>query len=219
MLNARRGARGLSRAEVFAAVAFCLAVLGIIHTVQRTQFKAFAAQTGSADGQNVTRAVIDVMTRELRMASYDPGNAIPVSAGPCAPGVKQGIVEATPTKIHFRQDLNRDGAIAASGGEDVTYDLVGDTIRRSDGVSTPVVLASGIAANGLTFRYFDGGKPPVELMPAGTPAALTACQRDSIAKVRIDVLARVTNPNPRISTPIASLSESEVAIRTRSLSN
>jgi hypothetical protein len=159
------------------------------------------------------------MTRELRMASYDPANALPVSPGPCAPGVKQGITEATPTKLRFRQDLNRDGTIAASGGEDVTYALVGDTIRRSDGVGAPVVLASGIAANGLTFRYFDGSHPAVELMPAGVPAALTACQRDRVAKVRIDVLARRANPNPRISTPIASLAQSEVAIGYRSLPN
>jgi len=97
--------------------------------------------------------------------------------------------------------------------------LVSDTIRRSDGVSAPVVLARGIAANGLTFRYFDGGNPPVELVPRGAPAALTACQRDSVAKVRIDVLAHLANPNGDVSTSIASLAQSEVPIRNRSLPN
>ena len=220
MLNGRRGTRGFFSAEVLGTVAVCFIVLASIHTLQeQTHLNAFAAQDVSAEGPTVTRAVIDVMTRELRMASYDRGNAIPVSPGPCARGVKQGITEATRTKIRFRQDLNGDGVIGASGGEDVTYDLVSDTIRRSDGVSAPVVLARGIAANGLTFRYFDGGNPPVELAPRGAPAALTACQRDSVAKVRIDVLAHLANPNGDVSTSIASLAQSEVPIRNRSLPN
>ena len=212
MLTGRRGSRALSGAAVLAAVALCVVVLASLYAVQRVHLAAAAAQ---AARPSVTRAVVDVITRELRMASYDPSNALPVSTGACAPGVKQGIVEATRTKIRFRQDLNGDGVIAPSGGEDVTYDLVGDTIRRSDGIHPPVVLASGIAANGLTFRYFDGDDPPAEIVPAGTTAALTACQRDRVARVRIDVLAHVTNPDPRDSTPIASLAESEVAIRNR----
>jgi hypothetical protein len=218
VLIPRRGSRAFSGTAVLATVAICLVVFVGIWTVQRVQAKVSAARNG-ARSPSITRAVVDAMSRELRMASYDPGNALPVSTGPCAPGVKQGITEATRTKIRFRQDLNGDGVIAPSGGEDVTYELVGDTIRRSDGVHAPAVLASGIAVNGLTFRYFDGGDPPAEIVPTGATAALTGCQRDRIARVRIDVLAHVTNPDPRGSTPIASLAESEVALRNRSLAN
>jgi hypothetical protein len=210
VLTERRGSRAFSGAAVLAAVALCVVVFASLYTVQRVHGRATIPP---AAPPSVTRAIVDVITRELRMASYDPGNALPVSSAACAPGVKQGIVEATRTKIRFRQDLNGDGVIAPSGGEDVTYDLVGDTIRRSDGVHPPVVLASGIAANGLTFRYFDGDDPPAEIVPADATAALTACQRDRVARVRIDVLAHLTNPDPRVSTPIASLAESEVPIR------
>ena len=140
------------------------------------------------------------------------------SPGPCAPGVKQGIIEATPTRIHFRQDLNGDNAIGAAG-EDVTYDLSNGSITRADGAAQPVVLATGIPTGGLAFLYFDNSNPPVQLVPAGSPAALTQCQRDSVAKIRITVTANLTNPNANILTPIASVAESEVAVRNRSLDN
>jgi len=215
----RSRARGFSSMEVLAGISLTLILLAAVYTFQRAQLKAFASQNVYSDSQNVTRSVIDLMARELRMASYDPGTAIPTAPSPgCAPGVKQGIIEATPTRIHFRQDLNGDNAIAAAG-EDVTYDLSGDSITRADGLAAPVVLATGIPTGGLAFLYFDNSNPPVQLVPAGIPAVLTQCQRDSVAKIRITVTANLTNPNPNISTPIASVAESEVAVRNRSLDN
>ena len=215
----RPRARGFSSMEVLAGVSLTLILLAAVYTFQRAQLKAFASQNVYSDSQNVTRGVIDLMTRELRMASYDPGTALgPPSPGPCAPGVKQGIIEATPTKIHFRQDLNGDNAIGAAG-EDVTYDLSNGSATRADGAAQPVVLATGIPTGGLAFLYFDNSNPPVQLVPAGSPAALTQCQRDSVAKIRITVTANLTNPNANILTPIASVAESEVAVRNRSLDN
>jgi len=38
-----------------------------------------------------------------------------------------------------------------------------------------------------------------------------------VGKVRVTVRANLPNPNSRIPTPIASVAESEVAIRNRSL--
>jgi len=113
----------------------------------------------------------------------------------------------------FQQDLNGDNAIGAPG-EDVTYDLSNGTIRRTDGLAEPVVLASGVPTGGLSFLYFDNGKPPGQIGPG---AVLNQCQRDSVGKVRVTVRANLPNPNSRIPTPIASVAESEVAIRNRSL--
>ena len=212
----RPRSRGLSSMEVLAGLGLTLILLAAIYAAQQAQMKAFAAQNVYSDSQNVTRSVIDLMARELRMASYDPGTALPSSPGPCAPGVKQGIIEAMPDKIHFRQDLNGDNTIGAPG-EDVTYDLSNGTVRRTDGAAAPVVLASGVPSGGLSLLYFDNANPPNPIVPAGSPPALTQCQRDSVAKVRVTVTANLPNPNPRISTPIASVAESEVAVRNRSL--
>jgi len=209
----RAGSRGLSTMEVLAGMGLTLILLAALYSFRGAQLKATAAQNVYSDSQNVTRSVIDLMARELRMASYDPGTALPTSpAGGCAPQVKQGIIEATPNKIHFQQDLNGDNAIGAAN-ENVTYDVSGTDIRRTDGNNAPVVLATGNPSEGLAFQYFDMNG--AELVPAGSPAALTQCQRDSIWKVRVTVRAQLANPNPNIATRITSVAESEVAIRSR----
>ena len=216
MLSASRRrphARGFSSMEVLAGLGLTLILLAAVYSFQQAQLKAFSTQQVYSDSQNVTRSVIDLMARELRMACYDPGTAINKSGGPCAPDVKQGIIEATPTRIRFQQDLNGDNAIGAPG-EDVTYDLSNGTIRRTDGLAEPVVLASGVPTGGLSFLYFDNGKPPAQIGPG---AVLNQCQRDSVGKVRVTIRANLPNPNSRIPTPIASVAESEVAIRNRSL--
>jgi len=216
MLSASRRrphARGFSSMEVLAGLGLTLILLAAVYSFQQAQLKAFSTQQVYSDSQNVTRSVIDLMARELRMACYDPGTAINKSGGPCAPDVKQGIIEATPTRIRFQQDLNGDNAIGAPG-EDVTYDLSNGTIRRTDGLAEPVVLASGVPTGGLSFLYFDNGKPPAQIGPG---AVLNQCQRDTVGKVRVTIRANLPNPNSRIPTPIASVAESEVAIRNRSL--
>ena len=216
MLSASRRrphARGFSSMEVLAGLGLTLILLAAVYSFQQAQLKAFSTQQVYSDSQNVTRSVIDLMARELRMACYDPGTAINKSGGPCAPDVKQGIIEATPTRIRFQQDLNGDNAIGAPG-EDVTYDLSNGTIRRTDGLAEPVVLASGVPTGGLSFLYFDNGKPPGQIGPG---AVLNQCQRDTVGKVRVTIRANLPNPNSRIPTPIASVAESEVAIRNRSL--
>jgi len=218
MAGNRQRSGGFSTAEVLAGTALTMMLMGAIYSVQRAQTMAFAAQNVYSESQNVTRTVIDLMTRELRMATYDPGTALTTSPGPSCPGVKQGIVEATPSKLHFKQDLTGDGSLI-SPGEDLVYDVLGSALRRTDGSALPVTIVTGVPAGGLNFRYFDGSNPPVELIPTGTPPSLTSSQRDCVTKVRITVRANLTNPDPNNSTPIPSIAECEVAIRNRSLSN
>jgi Tfp pilus assembly protein PilW len=219
--NARRHrrSRGISTMEVLAGASLSVMTLGTIFTGSQAQLKALATQSTYAQSQGLTRTVIDLMSRELRMASYDPtGLALTTSGGLGCPGVKQGLVAATVTRIQFKQDLNADG-VTTGPGENVTYDLASGTIRRTDGAGTPVVLADNVPSTGLAFRYFDGSNPPVELVPSGSPASLSATQRDCVAKVRVTVAANLVNANPLVTTPVKSTAESEIAIRNRSLLN
>jgi hypothetical protein len=214
----RHRSRGLSTAEVLAGTALSLLALSALYSVQHAQTQAFAAQRTYAESQAVTRTVVDLMTRELRMASYDPANALTTSQPPGCPGVKQGIVEASATKLRFKQDLDGDGQINTAG-EDVVYDILGSEIRRTEGASLPVTLVEHVPVDGFSFRYFDTSNPPVELIPTGTPAVLTPTQRDCVAKVRITIRANIPNPDPDISSPVQSLAQTEIAIRNRSLIN
>ena len=199
----RPRARGLSTMETLAGMGLTLILLAAVYTFQGAQLKVLRAQNVYADSQNVTRTVIDLMSRELRMATY---------------GVKQGIIQATPTSIRFQQDLNGDGLIAGAG-EDVTYTFADGQITRTDGLNAPVTLVSNVPSNGFSILYFDGSITPVQLVPAGSPASLTQAQRDIVVMVRITIQANIPNPNPNVSTPIKSVAESEVAIRNRAVLN
>ena len=216
MRRLRRNA-GISTAEVLAGSALSLIALAAIYSFQRAQSKALLAQNAYAESQTVTRQVMDIMTRELRMASFDPTGLALTTSGPgTCPGVKQGIVAAGSTSIRFKQDLNADGACNTSG-EDITYDVLGTSIRRTDGGGAPVAMVDGVPSGGFSLRYFDNSNPPVEIIPIGSPPALTPTQRDCVAKIRVNVKADI--PNPTLVNPLASLAESEVAIRNRSLTN
>jgi Tfp pilus assembly protein PilW len=222
--RAGRATRGLSIAELLAGTALSLMTVGTVFTVQQAQLKAFAVQSTYAQSQTVTRTVIDLMSREARMAGYNPtfppGALTVTNALSGCPNIQEGVVEATPTKFRFQEDRNADGAISIAG-EDITYELVSGDIRRTDAAgAVPVVLADHIPTAGLVFRYFDGSNPPIELVPGGAPAALTVCQRAVVAKVRVTIEADLPNPNPKLaSTPVKSIAESEIAIRNRSLAN
>jgi hypothetical protein len=156
------------------------------------------------------------MTREIRMASYDPLGALPLSGPGTCPSIRQGILEASASKLRIKQDLSGDGNFNSSG-EDVTYDLLGDTIRRQDGAAAPISVVSGIPSGGFVLQYYNSSNPPVELIPSGSPPALTPGQRDCVAKIRITVKADIDNPT--LKAPLASLAQSEVAVRSRSLWN
>jgi hypothetical protein len=218
-ITRRSKCRGISTAEVLAGSMVSLIILGVVAGFFKTQETALATASTYDQSQVVTRTVMDLFSRELRMASYDPtGLALVTSPGPNCPGVKQGIVEATPSRVHFRQDLNGDGVILGPG-EDVAYDVAGTQLTRTDGANLPVPIVDGVPSGGLTFLYFDANNPPNQLVPAGAPAALTPGQRDCVAKIRVTVQASLANPDPRNPTPRTSTVESEIAIRNRSLVN
>jgi type IV pilus assembly protein PilW len=206
----------MSTPELMAGITLGLIVVAAVYSFQRTQLKAFATQTVFSQSQGVTRSAIDLMARELRMAVFDPNNGLVVNPtnAVCAPGAHQGIVTATPTSIRFRQDLNNDGAFTAAG-EDVTYDLVSGNLRRTDGGNGPVTIVSNVTS--FSLRFFSANNPPVELVPSGSPASLTQCQRDTLAKVMITVKGNVPNRNQ--ATVVDSTVETEIAIRSRAINN
>jgi len=211
---ARARSRGFSTMDVLIGGALSLIAISTAQSAFVTQTRALETQSAYSQSQNTTRTVLDLITRELRMAAYDPsGLAIPLTTGSC-PAVKLGIMEATGTRLKFRQDLNGDGDVSDSG-ETVTYDLSEGNIRRQDGAATPVVLVNDVPQNGLAFRYFDTAHAE---LGSGT---LTQNQRNCVAKVMITVRATTTAAHAEAGHAAVhtSIAESEVAIRNLSLIN
>lgn len=216
--RSRRGQRGITTAEVLVGAALTLMLMTAMFSTFQVQTRSFATQSAYSQSQNVTRTMIDLMTREMRMIAYDPtGLALPVTAGSC-PGVKLGILDARTDRVQFRQDLSGDGDVA-DASETITYSLSDGAIWRQDGNDASILLVDGVTADGLELRYFDGVNPPNELVPSGTPAVLSQNQRNCVAKIMVTARAEIPNPDPRVDEPLHSVARSEIAIRNLSLQN
>jgi hypothetical protein len=209
----------MTLAELLVGSALSMVVVGAVYSFYAAQTQALAAQRAYARSQDVTRTVIDLLGRELRMATYDPsGTAIATSPPGSCPGVKQGILIGKLDEIQFVQDLNGDGDVTDEA-ENLHYYALGGELRRVDGVNAPVVLAHDLKVNGFVLEYFDNSNPPIQLVPAGSPPTLSTAQKNCVAKIRVTVRAAVKSSDAEDTTPLEAQSQAEVAIRNRSLSN
>jgi Tfp pilus assembly protein PilW len=213
----RRRQRGFGTMEALVAATLtmivALAIMGFFDAQQR----AYATLSTYAESQHVTRTAIDLLGREIRMASYDPLSSALTVCGPptCGATTREGITEARPQRIRIRQDLTNDGIINAAN-EDVIYFQQGTTIQRTDVVLIQTVtLVEGVPANGLTIRYF-WNTPMTELVPGGSPSQLTQAQRALVDKVRIQIRSSIANPYPG-GEDLNSVVRSTVAVRNRSI--
>lgn len=220
----RRRQRGVGTMEVLVASVLTLIVAFAIMSFFDAQERAYASLTVYTDSQNVTRTVVDLMTREIRMSSYDPttpssAGALTLSAGASCPGVEQGLAVAMPQQIRIKQDLSGDGTLTDARNEDVTYFQQGNEIRRRDNLNPPieVTLVDHVPANGFQLKYYDAQATPVEIVPAGTPAALTSDQRACVQKVVIEIDSEIPDPYPD-KPNLHSTVRSGVIIRNRWIS-
>ena len=139
------GNDGFTLAEVVMALGIMLLVLTAIINLFTSLNRTYTTQNVAAGVQQVTRAGIDIMTRNIRMAGFNPLNLNPI-----------GIVQASPDMIRFKLDTDGDGTIATNTREDMAYLLNGNKqlIRQLNGDSySNVSLVENVAD--LTFRYLD----------------------------------------------------------------
>ena len=201
--------------EVLVASVLTLVVAFAIMSFFDAQERAYASISAYAESQNVTRTVVDLMTREIRMSSYDPTSP---GALTTLNGVEEGLNVAMPQQIRIQQDLSGDGTINERN-EDVSYFQQGNEIRRRDNLnpSIELVLVENVPANGFQIRYFDSQGTPAELTPTGIPAALTQAQRALVQKVVIEVESVIPDPYPD-KPNLHSTVRSGVTIRNRWIS-
>ncbi len=140
---------GFTLAELVLAMGIMLVVLAAIISLFTSLTRSYTTQNVAAGVQQVTRAGIDIMTRNIRMAGLNPLNINPI-----------GIVEATSNSIRFRYDTDGDGTIATNAigdaNEDMAYLLNGNNqlIRQLNGKTTSnLSLVDNVSD--LTFRYLD----------------------------------------------------------------
>lgn len=136
---------GFTLVELLVVVAISGVVGAAIIGFFIAQQRSHTAQEQVTFMQQNIRAGLGIMTKELRMAAYDPARAGGFDFS--ALGLNQ---------LTFQMDLNGDGD-AADSGEQIKYYLGGsngDTLLRlSQGNPVPQPLADAIAAIAFAFAY------------------------------------------------------------------
>jgi len=144
-----RGNGGFTLTELMLAMGIMLIVLTAIISLFTSLNRMYTTQGVAAGVQQVARAAIDIMTRNIRMAGFNPLNINPI-----------GIIQADSDSIRFQYDTNGSGTIATNAVNEANEDLAyllnenNQVIRQLNGqASSNVALVNNVSD--LTFRYLD----------------------------------------------------------------
>jgi len=169
-----KNARGFTLVELLISMGIGLIVIFALYNLFTFQNKSFNTQDLIVEMQQNTRAAMDMMVTEIRMAGYDPRSS-----------TSTGITSAAANSITFAQDLNGDGDVSDSNENIIyTYDSGNVRINRNTGGGAQP-FAENIEA--LNFSYYDAvGAVTV------TPA--------NIRKIKVEIRARTARIDPNYST-------------------
>ncbi|MCW5200417.1 PilW family protein [Desulfobulbus sp. F4] len=191
---------GFTLIELMIAIAMVSLLAGAMYSVYSIQQKSYTVQEQVTEMQQKMRSALDIMTRDLRMAGYDP-------QGTCSPEIR----EADAQKIIFDicdpmdpDDPNR----VVFGIHRITYQfdkgekrlevlrdenkdgtVVNDTTKLVDEAES---IADGVEA--VELQYFD--EPGIILTPP-VPLPTPVVDPTKIRAVRISILVRSSYPNPK----------------------
>ena len=161
---------GFSLIELLAGILISAVILAGLYSVYFSQHQAFSAQEQIAEMNQNIRGVVDLMTREIRLAGYKTSTS-----------TFNGIATATSDSIRILADLNQDGDVT-DDNEDITYTYnSGPKQICRNGVGLPV--ADNITSLSFQYTLKDGSV-------TSAPADLA-----NIRKITVSITARTTQPD------------------------
>jgi prepilin-type N-terminal cleavage/methylation domain-containing protein len=177
--------------EMMVAVAIFAVVMGVVFTFLVNSRRSYTDMSQRVEYQQSVRAVMNLVTREIRSAGCDPAgvnfNRIPL---------------ADDTMLQCRMDLDGDGAIeVVEPAEDVVYQYLAGPrqVIRNSGFGNQIILRN---VDNLTFRYFDENGN--ELLPV----PLSAANTDLLRYVEIDITG-TTDRNEQVNYVTRALVRNE----------
>jgi type IV pilus assembly protein PilW len=147
------GNGGFTLVELMVALAMATFFIAVTFTLVDFSTQSYRAQERVAAAQQDMRAGIDIISREIRMAGYNP---MRLSGA--------GIVTATADTFHFTMDMNRSNSVDETAEERVTYafDLANNRVNRilyqGTGSEDSLPLIENVTA--FNFTYFDESDNP-----------------------------------------------------------
>lgn len=132
--------QGFTLIEILIALAISGIIMTGVYTTYMSQQKNYIIQNQIVDMHQGLRAVFYIMTKEIRMAGYDPQMTN-----------NYKVIRASEDAFRFDADLNHDGGTPGSG-ESFLYEIYdGDKLRR-----TPKGSAVALNIEALSFAYAYG---------------------------------------------------------------
>lgn len=173
---------GFTLVELLIALAISAVLLASMMGFYLGQKRAYDLREQVAEMHQNVRSGLALLTREIRMAGYNPTGAAGV-----------GITAAGPQTIRLTMDLNGDGDID-DANEDVTYSLYDsgsdgdlDLGRKSAGGQN-VPVAENIARLEFLYTLADGSTTTTPVNPG------------QIRRVQVSLTARTARPDPAYPT-------------------
>ncbi len=162
--------RGMTLVEMMISLTLFAVIMGVVFTFLANSRRTYTHTSERVEHQQSIRAVISLLTREIRSSGCDP-----------ASNGFDPFTIADNVSMQCRADLDGNGDILGNNpDEDVTYDYDTGTDELSrDGGAGAVVILRGIT--GLTFSYFDEDGGVLGPLP------LSAANRELIRFVDVDI--------------------------------
>jgi len=174
--STEKGVQGFTLVELLIAMAITLVVIGSLASTFISQRKTYNVQEQITEMQQTARAAMDMISREVKMAGYDPDF-------PRIFGTVSGIfgIPYSATQLAIRADLNEDGDTSDTH-ENITYtyDSTDKQIDRNTGGGAQA-FAENIQS--FTFQYYD------------IDGNTTTTDAD-IRQIEITITARTSKPDP-----------------------
>lgn len=140
--------RGLTLVELMVVLLLSFIVSAAMYSFYRVEQTSSASQTQVAEIQQNLRSGIESISREMRMAGYDPND----TGG-------YGIISATSTVFEYSVGICSDGSDSPATGTSCTETYKIELYGEDGGVSKLRILAGGSAladnVENIEFRYLD----------------------------------------------------------------
>ncbi len=171
--------RGLTMVELMISLSIFGIIMGVVFTFLVGARNSYQDTRERAQYQQSMRAVMSLMTREVRSTGCDPTSA----------GFEQFGVAAT-NGMRCSMDLNGDGDVTDNGPDETVsygYNAVSGELVRFDGAIAMTILRG---LDNLTFTYFDANGAVLGAVP------LNALDRAMVRYVEIAIAGTTDRGEP-----------------------